>query len=145
MIRSWNLATWIGVGVVLCGLILMVVSYGSWRNDSHGKARLAFEKKLRSEVAADAPFFATPELDADDVMVLSYRLKRQIERRPIVCAKRNDYFLTATDPLPVGEARVLATSGSSKTALVRILADGRSIGTENCQDHSFPAADKGDN
>jgi hypothetical protein len=139
------LATWIGVGVVLCGLILMVVSYGGWRNDRHGKARLAFEKKLISEIAADAPLFDKKEQDADNVMVMAYRLKRQIERRPIVCAKRNGYFLTATDPLPVGQARVLATLGSSKIALVRILADGPSIGTENCQDHSFPAADKGDN
>jgi hypothetical protein len=103
------------------------------------------KKKLRSEIAADAPLFATPELDAEDVMVMAYRFKRQIERRPIVCAKRNVYFLTATDPLPVGEARVLATLGSGNIALVRILADGPSIGTENCQDHSFPAADKGDN
>jgi len=26
-------------------------------------------------------------------MVMAYRFKLEIERRPIVCAKRNDYFL----------------------------------------------------
>lgn len=142
MIRSWKLATWIGVGVALCSLILMAVSYGGWRNDSHGKARLAFEKKLRSEIAADAPLFATPELDADDVMVLSYRLKRPIERTPIVCAKRNDYFLTATDPQLVGEAQVLATLGNSKTALVKVLGERRPYHEEMCQNQTLPAAVK---
>lgn len=145
VLRWRSPATWVGAGVVLCDLIVMGVSYGSWRDDKHGNARLLFEKELRSKVAVDSPLFAVPGLDTEDVMVLAYRLKREIERRPIVCAKGNDYFLTATDALPVGESRVLATLGSTKTALVRILADGRSMGTENCQDHSFPAAAKGDN
>ena len=59
-------------------------------------------------------------------MVIAYRLKRQIEQRPMICGKRNDYFLTASEPLPVGEARVLATLESGKTALVRVLADSDS-------------------
>jgi hypothetical protein len=73
-------------------------------------------------------------------MVLAYCLKRQIEQRPIICAKRNDYFLTASEPLPVGEARVLATLDGSKIALVRVFADSGTIGTDNCQNNAIPSA-----
>ncbi|MGZ8426336.1 MAG: ArnT family glycosyltransferase [Candidatus Binatia bacterium] len=142
-IRSWNMATWIVAGVVLCDLIVMGVSYGGWRDDKPGNARLVFEKKLRSEAAADSPLFAVPGIDAEDVMVLAYRLKRQIDQRPIICGKRNDYFLTASDPLLVGEARVLATLDSSKIALVRVLGERRPYDGEFCQNQTLPAADKG--
>jgi len=136
--RRWAIG--VGAGVVVCDLIVMGVSYGGWRDDKPGNARLVFEKKLKSEVAVDSPFFAVPGLDAEDVMVLAYRLKRQIEQRPIICAKRNDYFLTASEPLPVGEARVLARLDGSKIALVRVLADSGTIGTDNCQNNAIPSA-----
>jgi hypothetical protein len=59
--------------------------------------------------------------DAEDVMVMAYRFKLEIERRPIVCAKRNDYFFMAMDEPAVGQAQFLAWLDSSKIALVRVL------------------------
>ena len=141
MIRSWNLATWIGVGVVLCDLVLMGASYGGWHNDSPAKARLAFEKKIRVDVPADARLFATPEIDAEDIMVVSYRLRRQIERRPIVCARRNDRFLTVMDELAVGQAQVLVALENSKIALVRVLEENPAVGGKVCQNLIFSGAD----
>jgi hypothetical protein len=132
------------VGVVLCDLIVMGVSYGGWRDDKPGNARLVFEKKIKSEVAADSPLFAVPGLDSDDVMVLAYRLKRQIEQRPMICGKRNDYFLAASDPLPVGEAQMLATLDTSKIALVRVLDESRFYDGKICQNQTSLAADKGE-
>ena len=141
-IRSWNMATWIVAGVVLCDLIVMGVSYGGWRDDKPGIARLVFEKTLKSEVAADSPLFAVPGLDSDDVMVLAYRLKRQIEQRPMICGKRNDYFLAASDPLPVGKARMVVKSNSGRIALVRVLDDAAPHDEEICRTQTFTAADK---
>jgi len=141
-IRSWNMATWIGAGVVLCDLTVMGVSYGAWRDDKPGIARLVFENRLKSEVATNSPLFAVPGLDAEDVMVLAYRLKRQIEQRPMICGKRNDYFLAASDPLPVGETRMLAKSDSARIALVKVLDNTAPHDGAICRTQTFTAADK---
>ena len=142
--RSWSMANWIVTGVVLCDLVVMGVSYGGWRDDKPGIARLVFEKKLKSQVAADSPLFAVPGLDTDDVMVLAYRLKRQIEQRPMICGKRNDYFLAASDPLPVGKARMLAKSDNGRIALVTVLDDTAPHDGGICRTQTFTAADNGE-
>ena len=74
----------------------------------------------------EAPLFATPGLDVDEVMVLAYRLKREIDRRPLACAKRDDYFLAPTDKLAAGQAQVLALLDRSKVALVRVVDETHS-------------------
>ena len=145
LIMGWKRpSTWIGIGVLLCDLILMFVSYGTWRDDSEIKARLAFEEKVRAAVAAEAPLFAPPRLDVDTVMVLAYRLKREIERKPVACAKRNDYFLALTDKLPAGQARVLALMDRSKIGLVRVVEEGPAVDGKACQNQTVQASDKGD-
>ena len=47
VLRGRSLATWIAVGVVLCALIVIFVSYGSWRND--GRAKVAWLLSANSE------------------------------------------------------------------------------------------------
>jgi 4-amino-4-deoxy-L-arabinose transferase-like glycosyltransferase len=143
VVRGRSLVTWIATGVVLCDLIVMFVNYGSWLKDRQIKASLAFQKKLGAEVAADTVLFAAPGLDADDVMVLAYRLKREIDRRPFVCAKRNDYFLTAMGEAAVGQAQVLASLDSSKIALVRVLDTRHPLDRAICQEQTTPVADRG--
>lgn len=137
-------ATWIGIGVIVCDLIFMFVSYGRWRDDSQLKARLAFEKNLRALIPMEAPLFATPGLDVDEVMVLAYRLKREIDRRPLACAKRDDYFLAPTDILAAGQAQVLALLDRSKVALVRVVDETHSASEEACKNDSFQNSDGGD-
>ena len=49
LLRGRSLATWFAVGVVLCDLIVIFVSYGRWRNDGRAKVWLAFERELERE------------------------------------------------------------------------------------------------
>jgi hypothetical protein len=62
----------------------------------------------------------------------------------MICGKRNDYFLAASDPLPVGEAQMLATLDTSKIALVRVLDESRFYDGKICQNQTSLAADKGE-
>jgi 4-amino-4-deoxy-L-arabinose transferase-like glycosyltransferase len=137
-------ATWIGITIVLCDLIFMFVSYGTWRDEHQLKARLAFEKKIKAVVPAQAPFFAAPMFDIDDVMVLAYRLKRQIERKPLTCAKPNDYFLLSTDKAAAGEVRVLAMMDRSQVALVQVIGERPAVGTASCQNQNSQSTNTGD-
>lgn len=122
----------------------MFVSYGSWRDYSQLNARLAFEKNLRALIPMEAPLFATRGLDVDEVMVLAYRLKREIDRRPLACAKRDDYFLALTDNLAAGQAQVLALLDRSKVALVRVVDESHYAAGEACKNDSFQNSDSGD-
>jgi hypothetical protein len=144
MLGGRGAATWIGVGIILCDLIFMFVSYGTWRDDHQLNARLAFEKRIRASVPAQARFFAVPMFDIDDVMVLASRLKRQIERKPLACAKPNDYFLLPSDKPAAVEVRVLALMDRSQVALVRVIVGNPTADGEDCRNHSFQAWDKGD-
>jgi len=117
---------------------------GDWGEDPQLNARLAFEKKVKSLLTADAPLYAPPRFDIDDVMVLAYRLKRQIERKPLACARRNDNFLVPTDKLAAGQARVLALMDGSQIGLVRVVNDSPAVHREACQDQTVQASDKGD-
>ena len=137
-------STWIAIGVPLCDLILMFVSYGTWRDDSEIKARLAFEEKVRAEVAVEAPLFAASWLDDENLMVLAYRLEREIDRKPMACAKRNDYFLTLTYTLVAGQARVLALMDRSKIGLLRMVNESPAVEGKACQNQTVQALDEGD-
>ena len=122
----------IGIGVVLCDLILLVASYGTWRDDHQLNARLSFEKIVRASVSAEARFFATPLFDVDDVMVLAYRLKRPIERKPLACAKPNDYFLAPTDKPADGKVQILSLMDHSQVSLVRVVEASSAVAGQAC-------------
>ena len=122
----------------------MFVSYGTWRDDSEIKARLAFEEKVRAEVAVEAPLFAASWLDDENLMVLAYRLEREIDRKPMACAKRNDYFLTLTYTLVAGQARVLALMDRSKIGLLRMVGESPAVERKACQNQTVRALDDGE-
>ena len=106
---------------------------------------VAFERELGARVATNTPFFAVRGLDSEDGTVLANRLKRQIEERPIVCAKRDDFFLTAMGEAAAGPARDIAWLASSKIALVKMLAESHRVGGETCQSQTLSVANNGDN
>ena len=137
-----SVASRIGIGVVACDLILMFASYGTWRDDHQLIARLSFEKIVRASVSAGAPFFATPMFDVDDIMVLAYRLKRPIERKPLACAKLNDYFLAPTDKPADGKVQILSLMDHSKVALVRVVEERSAGAGQACSSQNLHASMK---
>jgi hypothetical protein len=58
--------------------------------DKRAQARFAFVKQIGVAIPANTPLFAVPDLDREDFIVLADRLRRQIDRKRIYCAKRND-------------------------------------------------------
>src|SRR6185503_12067498 len=121
------------VGVLISDLTVALATYFILQYDKRAQARFAFVRQIGVAIAANTPLFAAPGLDREDFIVLAYRLRRQIDEKPIDCAKRNDYFLTAVEPKADWEARVLVSLDSCNTALVTALADGLSTATQNCQ------------
>jgi hypothetical protein len=86
------------------------------------KARLAFINTVSTIVPVNTPIFATPELDHEELIVIAYRLDREIERKPIACAEGNEYFLA---PFKIEsqtglETRVLASSKKADVSLVNL-------------------------
>jgi 4-amino-4-deoxy-L-arabinose transferase-like glycosyltransferase len=131
--RSSSLAKWVIVGVLISDLTVALATYVILQYDKRAQARFAFVRQIGVAIPANTPLFAAPDLDREDFIVLAYRLRRQIDQKPIYCAKRNDYFLTAVEPKPDWEARVLVSLDSGNTALVTALADGLPTATQNCQ------------
>jgi 4-amino-4-deoxy-L-arabinose transferase-like glycosyltransferase len=124
---------WVGTAVVVADLILMFVSYGSWRDRRQVDARIAFEKRLSDLLAPDAVLFAVQELEIDDVLILAFRLKRRVEFQPLDCARRDELFLVPMDAVAADRAQVLATLDLSKMALIRVIGDGAKADTTECQ------------
>ena len=131
--RFSSLARWFVVGVLISDITVALATYFNLQYDKRAQARFAFVRQIGVAIAANTSLFAAPDLDGEDFIVLAYRLRRQIDQKPIYCAKRNDYFLTPVDPKAVSEARVLASLDSGNTALVIALADGLHTSTQNCQ------------
>ena len=114
----------IGVGIVLFDLTLMFANHDVWRGVKSKNARLAFIEKINATIPAHTPLFATPEVDNTALIVIAYRLRREINRKPIACGEPNDYFLS---PLKGGnlagfEPRVLVSSETDRIALVTLLS-----------------------
>jgi len=96
--RSSSLVKWVVVGVLISDLTVALATYFILQYDKRAQARFAFVRQIGVAIAANTPLFAAPGLDREDFIVLAYRLRRQIDQKPIYCAKRNNYFLTAVDP-----------------------------------------------
>ena len=71
-------------------------------------------------VPAGAQLFATPELDHGALMVMAYRLDRDIARKLITCAGANEYFLSSFEEREDAGVKTLslASSAGDKIALV---------------------------
>ena len=102
---------------------------GSW---CRGSLKTSFAVLAKGPAGLLLP--VAPELDKTDLMVIAYRLRREIERKTIACGERNEYFLT---PINIGqsaavEAQVLASSKMHNISLVTLLSEKPAIGDEGC-------------
>ncbi len=84
----------------------------------------ALPVRINATIPVHTPLFATLEVDNNAVIVIAYRLGREINRKPIACGELNEYFLS---PLKRGnlagcEARVLFSPEIDKIALVTLLS-----------------------
>jgi hypothetical protein len=116
-----------GIAVAILDLTLIMANPTVWRHLKPNKARLAFIEKIESAVPRTSPLFAAPELSNSEVIVFAYRLERNIERKPVGCALRNDYFLVpiaSINSMGAG-APVLAFSKNDDVALVLVEAPQR--------------------
>jgi 4-amino-4-deoxy-L-arabinose transferase-like glycosyltransferase len=111
----------IGVSIVVMDLILMLVTRSFSKRLIVEKARLAFINEVGAIVPAQASLFATPAFDNSELFVIAYRLRRDINRKSLVCGERNEYFLA---PFDLGqtsvETRVLASSKMHDASLVTL-------------------------
>ena len=111
----------IGIGFVVMDLTLMLLTRSLSKRLVVEKARIAFINELATIVPADVPIFATPDFESSELMVIAYRLRREIDRKHFVCAERNDFFLA---PFEIGqtpiETRVLASSKMHDASLVTV-------------------------
>jgi 4-amino-4-deoxy-L-arabinose transferase-like glycosyltransferase len=112
----------IGTGIVIVDLILMLIVHSAWKHSTAEKARLAFIDQVAESVPAHTPIFSAPGLDHTDVIVIAYRLNREIERKAIACAGRDDYFLApfGSEKKLAGEARVVAASALHDISLIAV-------------------------
>jgi 4-amino-4-deoxy-L-arabinose transferase-like glycosyltransferase len=113
---------WICIACI--DLVLMLVNHNSWKDVQQRKSRTDFIEKIAATVPRHEPLLAAPEFDNTDLMVIAYRLRREIDRRPMTCARPNDYFLAPVKSVhSIGDkARVLAFAEIDKVALVKIVA-----------------------
>jgi hypothetical protein len=96
-----------------------------WTDRQVRNTRLAFVESVRATVSTSKQLFFAPDFDTTDAMVIAYRLRRQIPRKPLISAARNDYFLVGSDVtnVPPGiEKQVLAFSKTDRISLVRVIA-----------------------
>ena len=117
---SVRMARRIGVGFAIFDLALMLVNHNAWRDVKLRKSRLAFVEKTRSLVPSDKPLFATPELGITEIIVIAYRLRREIERKPVTSADHSDYFLAPIESIENISVATssLVSSETDKIALV---------------------------
>ncbi len=110
-----NIIKRVGIVVAVYDLTLMLlVPPTYWTNRAARNAKLAFIEEIRPIVATRKELFSEPKFQATDAMVIAYRLRREIARKPLICAVRDDYFLLRSDSteVPGVETQVLASSNS---------------------------------
>jgi hypothetical protein len=78
-------------------------------------------------VPPSTPLFAAPKLGESDLHIIAYRLQRTIARKPIACARTNEYFLSGLKPSDFDgvETRLLARSEKNNVVLAVVLAPPR--------------------
>jgi hypothetical protein len=104
---------------------MLLVKPTYWTNRKARNARLAFIEDIRPIVATRKQFFSAPELQITDTIVIAYRLGREIVRKPLICAVRDDYFLlrSGSTNIPGVETQVLASSKSGGISLVTVISE----------------------
>lgn len=61
-------------------------------------AQVSFADKISTSVPRDAPLYADAHFPETNLWITSYRLQREISRRPMTCAGRDYYFLSLIGP-----------------------------------------------
>lgn len=107
-----RIARRIGIGFALFDLALMLVNHNARRDVKLWRARVAFVEKIRTIVPSDRPLFATPELGITEIIVIAFRLGREIERKPVTSTDHNDYFLA-----PIESIEIIGVASSSLASL----------------------------
>jgi 4-amino-4-deoxy-L-arabinose transferase-like glycosyltransferase len=111
----------IGAGIVAFDMIVLFMSSRVWRDVKSWQPRLSVVEKINSRVPPRATLFATPEMDNYDLMAIAYRLGRDIDRKQLMCAGKNDYFLSPIDSsaLPGVEKQFYLSSGDEYIFLLQ--------------------------
>jgi 4-amino-4-deoxy-L-arabinose transferase-like glycosyltransferase len=118
--RSGKIVKRVGIGIAIFDLTLMLlVKPTYWTNRKARNARLAFIEDIRPIVATRKQFFSAPELQITDTIVIAYRLGREIVRKPLICAVRDDYFLlrSGSTNIPGVETQVLLRQKAMESPL----------------------------
>ena len=136
----------VGVGIALFDLTGMLLQHDIWRNVKSQQDRLAFGEKINAIVPAQTQLFATPDLDNFVLIVIAYRLGREIHRKPITCGSRSNYFLSSLDQRNRSdmESRVLASSEIERIAVIIPLPGKPSDYDQGCIGSHLRLAPDGD-
>jgi len=112
------------LAVVLLDLALILPNPMVWKRSISYKPRLAFIDGIGGMVPPTTPLFAAPKLGESELLIIAYRLQRTIARKPIACARPNEYFLSGLKPSDFNGAEIRRLAGSEKTnvALAIVLA-----------------------
>ncbi len=122
--RRWVNATTICAAVAVFDATLMLANRDFWRSTRARSERLAFVESIGAELAPNQPLAAAPELDNTVLIVISYRLGREIERMPISAAARSEFFLAPLDALARTNiaARFVARCEIDRIGLLKLLS-----------------------
>ena len=123
-VRRLVSARGIFVALIICDLTLMLADRDFWRDAKPRRARLAFVAKIGAILPPQQPLAASPELENSLLIVIAYRLRREIERKPVASGARNDFFLVPLDSPAYSKikARFLAWSEIDRIGLLRLLS-----------------------
>ncbi len=119
---------------MLLDALLVLPNPTVWKRQGSYQGILSFVKQLDSSVPATAALFAAPEVKNPVLIVIAYRLDRNILRKPMACAEANDYFLTPADAAGLSGAgrKVLAAAEKINVALsVALAPQGKTCAPEN--------------
>jgi len=124
VVRRLASARTIFAALIICDLTLMLADRDFWRDAEPRHARLAFLAKIRSTLPPRQPLAASPELDHSLLIVIAYRLRREIDRKPVASGSRNDFFIVPLDSPGYSKiaARFLAWSEMDRIGLLRLLS-----------------------
>jgi 4-amino-4-deoxy-L-arabinose transferase-like glycosyltransferase len=126
--KYWTrMATRAGVAVAILDLVLMTVNTEAWTRNPNWKDRLDIIETIHAELTPESRIFATPDFPPTDLIVIAYRLGREIDRKPIICAHPNDYFLSSfgSKDLADVDSQVLASSKTLNISFVAVVSGRR--------------------
>lgn len=134
--KSWTgMATRAAIAVAILDLVLMTVNTEAWIRDPNLNDRLNIIENIRAELTPESHIFATPDFPPTDLIVIAYRLGREIDRKPMICADPNDYFLSLSGSKDLADvdSQLLASSKVLNISFVAVRSGNR---VNHNQNHS---------